>query len=255
MANDEEPAERPAGADERPSSELIAERLATAEGNDDVALVHREMEFAAAERLMFFSDAVVAIALTLLALALPVPGGIENVDSVSISDMISDAGRHFDDYLAFLISFLVIAAHWRIHHRVFRYVREATSSIIRLNMYWLLLIVITPFTTKTLSVGHQNVLRFGLYAGTQAMQFTIFAVITVLILRSQPVPATVDVQRLRGALRQSVALAIGFAVSIPIYLIIGQLAFALWAVAPILFRIIDAQVRLRHDKAATLQPR
>jgi uncharacterized membrane protein YgaE (UPF0421/DUF939 family) len=69
------------------------------------------------------------------------------------------------------------------------------------------------------------------------------------------VPATVDVQRLRGALRQSVALAIGFAVSIPIYLIIGQLAFALWAVAPILFRIIDAQVRLRHDKAATLQPR
>jgi uncharacterized membrane protein len=61
----------------------------------------------------------------------------------------------------------VIGAHWRIHHRAFRYVREATTPIIRLNMYWLLLIVITPFTTKTLSVGQQNLLRFGLYAGTR----------------------------------------------------------------------------------------
>jgi uncharacterized membrane protein len=167
MANDEEPVKPPAAGDERPSSELVAERLATAQGDNDVALVHREMEIASAERLMFFSDAVVAIALTLLALELPVPGGIENVDSVSISDMISDAGRHLDDYLAFLISFLVIGAHWRIHHRAFRYVREATTPIIRLNMYWLLLIVITPFTTKTLSVGQQNLLRFGLYAGTR----------------------------------------------------------------------------------------
>jgi hypothetical protein len=59
----------------------------------------------------------------------------------------------------------------------------------------------------------------------------------------------VDVQRLRSALRQSVALAIGFRGVNSIYLIIGQLAFALWAVAPILFRIVDAQVRRRHDES------
>ena len=171
------------GADERPSSEVVMEGLAAAESDDDVALVHREMEFAAAERLMFFSDAVVAIALTLLALDLPVPGGIENVASISISDMLADAGRHLDDYLAFLISFLVIGAHWRLHHRVFRYVRVPATAIIRLNMYWLLLIVITPFTTRMLSVGQQNLLRFGFYAATQAIQFAIFAVIIVLILR------------------------------------------------------------------------
>jgi hypothetical protein len=131
------------------------ERLGEAEADEDIGLVHREMEFAAAERLMFFTDAVVAIALTLLALQLPIPGGIENVPR-SISEMVRDAGQHFDDYLAFLISFVVIAAHWRLHHREFRYVRVASPAVIRLNIYWLLLIVITPFTTRTLSVDHMN---------------------------------------------------------------------------------------------------
>jgi uncharacterized membrane protein len=44
---------------------------------------------------------------------------------------------------------------------MFRYVCVATTAIIRLNMYWLLLIVITPFTTRMLSVRQQNLLRFG----------------------------------------------------------------------------------------------
>jgi hypothetical protein len=39
------------------------ERVGEAEADDDIELVHREMEFAAAERLMFFTDTVVAIAM------------------------------------------------------------------------------------------------------------------------------------------------------------------------------------------------
>jgi uncharacterized membrane protein len=245
MADAEKPASQQEPAEERPSGEVVMEQL-QAEPSGDLDLVHREMEFAAAERLMFFSDAVVAIALTLLALELPVPGGSANVSSISISGMLRDAGRHLDDYLAFLISFLVIGAHWRLHHRAFRYVRVATTPIIRLNMYWLLLIVITPFTTRTLSVGPPNLLRFGLYAATQAMQFTIFAVIIVLILRAQLAPNATDVELLRGSLSQTLALAIGFAISIPLYLLVGRWAFAAWAVAPTLSRI-QAQLRRRRQ--------
>jgi uncharacterized membrane protein len=210
MADAEEPGGHQSSADERPSSGLIMERLGEAEAEDDTELVHREMEFAAAERLMFFTDAVVAIALTLLALQLPIPGGIENVPRSS-SEMVRDAGQHFDDYLAFLISFVVIAAHWRLHHRVFRYVRVAS----------------------------------------RAMQFAIFAVIIVLILRTQHVPAGSDAQHMEDGLWQTIALAVGFAVSIPLYLLIGQWAFAVWAVASLIGNLIRSQWhRHRRSRAA-----
>ena len=64
--------------------------------DDDV-----ETDARAAERLTFFSDAVVAIAMTLLAIDLPVPEG-------GTVTAFWDSVRHDDGhYLAFLVSFVV----------------------------------------------------------------------------------------------------------------------------------------------------
>ena len=101
-----------------------------------------------------------------------------------------------------------------------------------------------------LSVGQQNMLRFGFYAATQAIQFAIFAVIIVLILRGQHIPAGSDLQRLQGGLWQSIAMAIGFAISIPLYLVIGQAAFAVWAAVPITANLVKPFLRGRHAKMA-----
>lgn len=74
-----------------------------------------EVRAIAVERLTFFADAVVAIAITLLALDLPVPTGSTN------GDLWRSLRENFSDYLAFAISFVVIAARWNAHHRIFRY--------------------------------------------------------------------------------------------------------------------------------------
>ena len=68
---------------------------------------------ASAERLSFFADAVIAIAITLLALELPKPEGTTN------AELLHSVGVHRGDYIAFLISFLVIGSHWAAHQRVF----------------------------------------------------------------------------------------------------------------------------------------
>jgi uncharacterized membrane protein len=84
---------------------------------DEIRLIRDEVDFAAAERLTFFSDAVVAIAITLLALELPVP------HNGSTTEVLHEMDNHLMAYVAFFISFAVIGQHWAAHHAVFRWIR------------------------------------------------------------------------------------------------------------------------------------
>jgi uncharacterized membrane protein len=78
-----------------------------------------------ADRLIFFSDAVIAIAITLLAIDLPVPQG-NNVAGFWSS--VRDNDGH---YAAFLISFAVIASSWASHHELFKYTTRIDSRLRR----------------------------------------------------------------------------------------------------------------------------
>jgi uncharacterized membrane protein len=187
-----------------------------------------EIAEGAAERMTFFSDAVVAIAMTLLAIELPVPEGAD------VEELLHSLGANSYEYLTFLISFLVIANHWTIHHRLFGWVRRVNGPLIRLNLFWLLLVVINPFLTKVLTEGESNVVRFGMYAVAQAlMMFAVAAMIAIVARRrwfAEEAPAYLN---RRGYLR-SLLGACAFLISVPAYLVIGQWAFAIWAIVPLL---------------------
>jgi uncharacterized membrane protein len=119
-----------------------------------------EVEFIASERLIFFTDAVVAIAMTLLAFGLTTQIADRAGDRAALVTL----GHGVREYLAFLISFVIIGRHWRAHHRLFRYVSSLDARIISLNMIWLLMIVTMPFATRLLSGTGGFAIVFGLYA-------------------------------------------------------------------------------------------
>jgi uncharacterized membrane protein len=212
------------------------------EDQPDAKAIRYEIDVLAAERVIFFSDAVVAIAITLLALALPVPHGGSN------REILQSMGRDLNAYLAFLISFAVIGSHWRWHHRVFRYVARLDERIIGLNMIWLLMMVITPFAARLLA-GHGGFgVRFGFYAVVQIIAALCFVRMSRLLrqrrlLRMEPPDAhQTDVRLL--------TLAVLFAVSIPIAFVTPY-AFALWIAGPVLGRAWRlVQSRRRHGNDA-----
>jgi uncharacterized membrane protein len=113
------------------------------------------------ERLVTFSDAVIAIAMTLLVLPLvEIPSELTPTESVG--DVLSD---HSNEIGAFLISFLVIWILWSGHHRTMEYFRGYDSVLTILHMLWLLTLVVLPFTTQFLSKGHHQG-EDPLYVGT-----------------------------------------------------------------------------------------
>ena len=91
-------------------------------------------------RLEAFSDGVFAVAITLLALNLAVPGK----GPVHLSQQLSDKGPAF---LAYLISFFIIGIVWVNHHVLVRAITKVDRTLLFLNLVLLLFVVLIPFAT------------------------------------------------------------------------------------------------------------
>jgi uncharacterized membrane protein len=104
--------------------------------------IEKEIAF---ERVLFFSDAIVAIAITLLALDLKlnVPEG----HALTFKDLLLP----WQNYLAFILSFINIAGFWRSHHDFFIFIKKMDEWMLFFNTCWLFFIVTLPFATSVLS--------------------------------------------------------------------------------------------------------
>lgn len=97
------------------------------------------------ERVLFFSDAIVAIAITLLALELRLP--VPEDQPLHYADLL----RPWHLYLAFLLSFINISSFWNLHHRLFIYIKKMDDRLKLVNTCWLFFIVTLPFASSVLS--------------------------------------------------------------------------------------------------------
>ncbi len=100
------------------------------------------------ERLLFFSDAVFAIAITLLALdlRLPAQGGALNDSALALALLAA-----WPKYLSFAVSFLVVGLFWSGHHRRFSRLQGFDRRLIWLNLLLLMGVAFIPFPTAVLS--------------------------------------------------------------------------------------------------------
>jgi uncharacterized membrane protein len=113
------------------------------------------------DRLIFLSDGVFAIAMTLLAIELTVPALSSSDQSELVQALLSLGPK----YLSFLISFLVVASFWTSHQRIFSYIIRSDSRLVWQNVFVLLCIAFQPFPTSVLGT-YRNTTAVTFYAGT-----------------------------------------------------------------------------------------
>lgn len=99
------------------------------------------------ERMILFSDAVFAIAITLLIIELKVPD-LHKLGIPSQSAALDEALRHtLLEFFGFVLSFAVIGQFWVSHHKLFGYVNNYDNGLLWLNLHTLFWIVLTPFSS------------------------------------------------------------------------------------------------------------
>ncbi len=97
------------------------------------------------ERIAFFSDAVFAIALTLLVLDIRLPEGLDD------ADVGAALAALWPQFFAYALTFAVLGINWVTHHRKYRYIERFDTGFVWLNLLFLAFVALAPFPTSVLS--------------------------------------------------------------------------------------------------------
>ncbi|MBI5679360.1 MAG: DUF1211 domain-containing protein [Methanobacterium sp.] len=96
-------------------------------------------------RIEALTDGIFAIAMTLLVLALAVPDITGPVSNEAVQNSLLGLVSTF---YVLVLSFVLLALFWNIHHRVFQRIKHVDTILLWINMIWLLFIVLVPFSAS-----------------------------------------------------------------------------------------------------------
>src|SRR3954468_14405987 len=142
-----------------------------------MALIRTERGLA---RLVIFSDATVAIAITLL--ILPLVDAASHIGQKPFGDFLDENSW---ELFAFIVSFAVIARFWVVHHRIFETVRDYNQWIVWFNFLWLFAIVVIPFSANVISEGAgQRPEVYALYIGNMLVATVATRLVASVLYRN-----------------------------------------------------------------------
>ena len=128
-------------------------------------------------RLEAFSDGVLAIVVTLLILDIKVPAPQENHGELG-----SALAEQWPQYVAYLVSFLIVGIIWLNHHATFNLLRRTDHRLQVMNLLLLLPVSVLPWPTALLAdyardgtAGDQHlaVLVYGTTSTAMAVTFNV----------------------------------------------------------------------------------
>jgi uncharacterized membrane protein len=192
------------------------------------------------ERVAFFSDAVFAIAITLLVIEITVPEG-----DLTEAQLTHELGRLGPKFFSFGLSFWVIGRFWISHHVTFQYLRRWDLPMLWINLFWLACIVFLPFPTAVLGnhIALPGAAR--LYAAT----VTVTGLASTLLWwyatgRGRLVDEDLDPRLRRSMLLRALAVPVVFGLSIPLVTVLVPIGGRRISLAPLLWLLLIPTVRL-----------
>lgn len=128
------------------------------------------------DRLLAFSDGVMAIIVTLMAIELvKVP-----------HDVTVEALREiWPTVLSYILSFIYVAIYWNNHHHLFLTVKRVSGGLLWANMFLLFWLSLVPFATAWMGENHFAALPTAVYGVALLGPAVAYALLEVVIIRVQ----------------------------------------------------------------------
>jgi len=201
------------------------------------------------ERLTFFSDAVFAIAITLLVIEIHVPE-VTQTDTQAYLHALRELVPHI---FGFALSFMVIGALWASHHRVFGMLRGHDSDLVWPNLLLLLCVAFMPFATAFMAEHPAARVPAMFYAGSLLLAGLAQRWLFAKALLPQRVHQEVAPQEIVAARWRSFALPALALLAGLLALIAPPYSYLVFGLIPLLARLL-AMLGRRHYVVSTSAP-
>jgi uncharacterized membrane protein len=184
------------------------------------------------ERLVLFSDAVFAIAATLLVIDLRPPTASSAAYEVALRDYLSDPGP----FIATAIGFLVVGSYWASHRRVFELIHDANGALVWANLAFLFFVAVQPFLTAAMAEHSPNETSVLLYTyGQVAAGAAQGALWWVAVHHRELLTEHATAARIRYVSLTLLRAPVVFALSIPVTIFVGpSVGMASWGLMVLL---------------------
>lgn len=182
------------------------------------------------DRVVFFSDAVFAIALTLMAVEIGIPA---ISDATSTSEMWAALVDKVPQFLAYVVAFAWVGFYWRANHRFTTTLRGMSGRYIAGILVYLGLVALLPFPAGLLGEYWDNPVAVAVFALFAAALSGMEVVLFVIADRQRLFLTDITPSFRRQAIAGSLAPVVGFLVSIPFAFVSTLVAIACWVVVSV----------------------
>lgn len=180
------------------------------------------------ERVISFSDAVFAFAITLMALSIDIPDLPTHLTQSELLDKLYDLYPQFESYV---ISFAVIAIFWVSYHQVFNHIKGSHITMVYLNLLFLLLITLLSLSTSLVINYGTYQIPYIIYCFIVIMTSSLLATIWWHATRNKRlVDKNLHPFFIKGVLVNLISIPIVFTISIIISFVNLDIAQYFWLI-------------------------
>lgn len=127
------------------------------------------------DRLLAFSDGVIAIIITIMVLELKVPHGADW----------ADLGKLLPVFSSYVLSFIYVAIYWNNHHHMMHTVSRVNGTMLWANMHLLFWLSLIPFATGWMGENHFAPLPVAIYGVALLMPAFAYVILQTTIVKSE----------------------------------------------------------------------
>lgn len=180
------------------------------------------------ERVISFSDAVFAFAITLMALSIDIPDLPTHLTQSELLDKLYNLYPQFESYV---ISFAVIAIFWVSYHQVFNHIKGSHITMVYLNLLFLLLITLLSLSTSLVINYGTYQIPYIIYCFIVIMTSSLLATIWWHATRNKRlVDKNLHPFFIKGVLVNLISIPIVFTISIIISFVNLDIAQYFWLI-------------------------